>query len=104
MLASKIEDFPIFGGSKRPSKFNLFVASIFYRFWLRLGLQHGAILGPRPLKIRKNGSQKSSGSSKKLRCSPSLLDLNTTLLLDLVYERFGIDFGGVRARFFEIFG
>ena len=25
MLASKIEDFPIFGGSKRPSKFHLFL-------------------------------------------------------------------------------
>ena len=35
--------------------------------------------------------------------SPSLLVLNTTLLLDLVYDRFGIDFLGVRGRFSDDF-
>ena len=68
MLASKIEDFPKLWPSKRPSKFHRFWASIFYRFWVHLGLQHGPILGAKTasnskigpknfrMEVHKNGS------------------------------------------------
>ena len=39
-------------------KISSFFASIFYRFWLRLGLQHGAILGAKTPQNPKNGLQK----------------------------------------------
>ena len=77
MLASKIEDFPIFGGSKRPSKFHRFWASIFYRFWVHLGLQHGPILGPKTAQNLKNVSWESL-------CSSLRALLNTTLIWDMV--------------------
>ena len=96
MLPSKIEDFPIFGSSKRPSKFHRFWASIFYRFWVHLGLQHGTILGAKTPQNLKNGIQQSWGS-------PPLLVLNTIFLQNLVLNRFGLDFGGVRGRFLEDF-
>ena len=97
MLASKIKDFSIFGGSKRPLKIHLFSHRFFIDFGSILASNMGPSWGPRRLKIRKNGP-------KKFRGSPSLLDPNTTLLLDLVSDGFGIDFEGVRARFSEIFG
>ena len=96
MLASKIEDIPIFGGSKRPSKFHRFWASIFYRFWVHLGLQHGPILGPKTAQNPKNGLPNICGS-------PPLFVRNTIFLQNLVLNRFGVDFGGVLGRFLEDF-
>ena len=58
MLASKTEDFSKKSASKRPSKFLSFLASIFYRFWLRLGLQLGSILGAKTPHNRKHGCKK----------------------------------------------
>ena len=39
-------------------KISFFFVSNFYRFWLRLGLQHGAILGAKTPQNPKNGFQK----------------------------------------------
>ena len=52
---------------------------------------------PRRLKIRKNGLL------KFLR-QDFYLVVNKTLLLDLVLDRLGLHFGGVRAGFLEVFG
>ena len=52
---------------------------------------------PRRLKIRKNGLL-------KLLRMDLYLAVNTTLLLDLVLDRLGLHFEGVRARFLEVFG
>ena len=97
MLASKIEDFPIFGGSKRPSKFHLFLHRFFIDFGSVLASNMGPSWGPRRVKIRKNGSQKSGW------CPPRAV-LDTNLLLKTVQEPLGLDFWGVRARFSMIFG
>ena len=58
-------------------KISSFFASIFYRFWVRLGLQHGSILGA------KTAQNSKKWASKHLRRSPRTV-VNTTLLLDLV--------------------
>ena len=42
-------------------KISSFFASIFYRFWLRLGLQHGAILGAKTPQDSKKWLQKTIG-------------------------------------------
>ena len=60
-------------------KISSFFASIFYRFWLRLGLQHGSILGAKTPQNRKNGSKKRSW------CSPRAV-LDTNLILKTVQE------------------
>ena len=92
MLASKIEDFPIFGGSKRPSKFHLFLHRIFIDFGSVLASNMGPSWEPRRLKILKNIVQDLYGSSL-------LLGLNTNLLLKAVQEPSGLDFLRVRVRF-----
>ena len=77
----------------------------FIVFGHRFLLDFGSILasnmgpswGPRRLKIRKNGLHKFLGRSPK-----TVLD--TSLLLERVPDPLGIDFGGVRARFSEVFG
>ena len=97
MLASKIEDFSIFGGSKRPSKFHLFLHRFFIDFGSVLASNMGPSWGPRRPKIRKNGSK------KLFRSSPFAV-LETNLLLKTVQEPLGLDFWGVRARFSMIFG
>ena len=97
MLASKIEGFPIFGGSKRPSKFHLFLHRFFIDFGSILASNMGRSWEPRRLKIRKNGPKILEGSS------PGGV-LDTNLFLKTVQEPLGLDFGGVRARFSEIFG
>ena len=84
-----IEDFSIFGGSKRPSNFHRF--SHVHRFWFRLGLQLGAIFGAIRPKIEKMA-----------RSSPGEV-LNTTLLWNTVYDCLDYDFWGVRPRFSNIF-
>ena len=68
-----------------------------------------SILGPSwPPTWTLFGSQDGSKSEKMgpkiWQGAPFMLVLNTTLLLDLVYDRFGLDFGWVRARFSMIFG
>ena len=45
-------------GFQEAFKFSSFFASIFYRFWLRLGLQHGAILGAKTAPNSKKWLQK----------------------------------------------
>ena len=46
-------------------KISSFFASIFYRFWLRLGLQHGAILGAKTPQNPKKWSPKIVGQLPK---------------------------------------
>ena len=53
MLPSKIEDFQIFGGSKRPSKSHPFLYRIFIDFGSVLASNMGPSWEPRRLKIRK---------------------------------------------------
>ena len=71
-----------------------------YRFFIDFGSilasNMGPSWGPRRLKIQKLGPNQS------LR-SPPLLVLNTFFLQNLVFDRFGLDFGGVRGRFLEDF-
>ena len=72
-------------------KISCFFASNFYRFWLRLGLQHGAILGA---KTPQNRFKKLSRSSQKLSGSSPRAVLDTNLYLKTVQEPLGLDFGG----------
>ncbi len=96
MLASKIEDFPIFGGSKRPSKFHLFLHRFFIDFGSVLASNMGPSWEPRRLKIRKNGSKILGGSSPRAA-------LDTNLLLKTVQEPLGLDFGGGQGSIFDDF-
>ena len=78
-------------------KISSFFASIFYRFWLRLGLQHGAILGAKTAQNLKKWDQKFGMVLPK---SGSGYDFAFEHRLRAFWHRFG----GVRARFSEIFG
>ena len=78
-------------------KISSFFASIFYRFWLRLGLQHGAILGAKTAQNLKRWYQKFGAVLSK---SGSGHDL----AFNIVQDRVGIDFEGLRGRFSQIFG
>ena len=74
-------------------------------FWHRFFIDFGSVLvsnmgpswEPKRRKIRKNGAQGKW-------CSPPKSVLKIILLDNLVYDRFGVDFGGGRARFFKILG
>ena len=96
MLPSKIEDFPIFGGSKRPSKINAFLHRFFIDFGSVLASNMEPSWEPRRLKIRKNGS-------KTLACSSPRAALDTNLLLKTVQEPLGLDFGGGQGSIFDDF-
>ena len=65
----QIEDFSKKIGFQEAFKFSpfFFVASIFNRCWLRLGLQHGAILGAKTPQNRKNDSNKKGGAASQER-------------------------------------
>ena len=112
MLASKIGDFPIFGGSKRPSKFHRFSASIFYRFWVHLGLQHGPILGPKTAPNPKKWAPKSLrepllvGSQYDLPSEPRLRPFWPRFWggPGSIFEGFWMIFGGFLAYFGHAFG
>ena len=73
---------------------------MFYRFWLRLGLQHGAILGAKTpqmvLKLWQVAPQQSL-------CSSPFLGLNTNLLLKTVQEPLGLDLWGGQDSIFDDF-
>ena len=96
MLPSKIEDLPIFAGSKRPSKFHLFWHRFFIDFGSVLASNMGPSWEPRRLKIEKMAPKKRS------RCTPRAV-LNTNLLLKTFQEPTCLDFGGVRTRSSVIF-
>ena len=96
MLPSKIEDFPIFGGSKRPSKFHAFLHRFFIDFGSVLASNMEPSWEPRRLKIRKNGSKNLARSSPRAA-------LDTNLLLKTVQEPLGLDFGGGQASIFDDF-
>ena len=49
-------------------KISSFFASIFYRFWVRLGLQHGAILGVKTAQNPKKWVQKVGTVASQERC------------------------------------
>ena len=57
-------------------KISSFFVSIFYRFWVHVGLQHGPILGAKMARNSKNGS-------KILGCTLPKSVLNTILLLNI---------------------
>ena len=96
MLPSKIEDFPILGGSKRPSKFHLFLHRFFIDFGSVLASNMGPSWGPRRLKIQ------CCGLLKVFRRSPRTL-LDTSLLLERVPDSLGIDFGRGQGSIFQDF-
>ena len=78
-------------------KISSVLASIFYGFWVRLGLQHGAILGAKTAKNSKKWAV------KILPVRPKSI-FKTALFLGIVLDRLGFDFWGVGARFSMIFG
>ena len=96
MLPSKIEDFPIFGGSKRLSKFHAFLHRFFWHLGSVLASNMGPSWGPRRLKIRKKGSKNLGRSSPR-----AVLDTN--LLLKTVQEPLGLDFWGGQGSIFDDF-
>ena len=112
MLASKIEDFPKLWPSKRPSKFHRFWASIFYRFWVHLGLQHGPILGPKTAPNPKKWAPKSLrepllvGSQYDLPSEPRLRPFWPRFWggPGSIFEGFWMIFGGFLAYFGHAFG
>ena len=65
--------------------------------WTHLGGQDGS-------KSEKMEPTNLDVAPEKLGRCHFMLDLNTTLLLDLVYDRFGVDFVGVWVRLSKIFG
>ena len=77
-------------------KISSFFVSIFYRFWLRLGLQHGAILGAKTAQNPKKWLPKTVAQLPKRV-------LDTNLLLKTVQEPLGLDFWGGQASIFDDF-
>ena len=78
--------------SKMPSKLHRFSHRFFIDFGSVLASNLAPSWKPRRPKIQKNGFQKLSC------CSPRAVR-NTIFLVNTVLDRFGIDFGRVRARF-----